>query len=138
MALSNLEKLRIEIGDNAGAGLYILDDDSLEYFLAKNNQNIPRASLDAAKTVLFNLSQRGDEVVDIFSIKGTKASTEYREALKLFLRDPNLNPLLRNCRGWFGGISLAEMQTNRDILDNNAVDTIAHPRYVTNPVIKYF
>ena len=138
MALSNLEKLRIEIGDNAGPGLYILDDDSLLYFLEKNNQNLPRASLDAAKTVLFNLSQRGDEVVDIFSIKGTKASTEYREALKLFLRDPNLNPLLRNCRGWFGGISLVEMQANKDALDNNTVNTVMNPRYIANPVIKYF
>lgn len=138
MALTNLEKVRIEIGDNAGAGLYILDDDSLDYFLAKNNQNIPRASLDAAKTILFNLAQRGDETVDIFSIKGTKASTEYREALKLYLRDPTLNPLLRNCQAWFGGVSLAEMQINRDTLDNNTVDTLARPKYVTNPVIRYF
>ena len=138
MALSDLEKLRIEIGDNAGAGLYILDDDSLLYFLAKNNQNIPRASLDAAKTILFNLAQRGEETVDIFSIKGAKASEQYRLALQLYLRDPMLNPLLRNCQGWFGGVSLVEMQANRGTLDNNIVNTLANPKYVTNPILKYF
>ena len=138
MALSNLEKLRIEIGDNAGAGLYILDDDSLDYFLAKNNQNIPRAALDAAKTILFNLAQRGEETVDIFSIKGSKASEQYRLALQLYLRDPSLNPLLRNCQGWFGGVSLVEMQANRGTLDNNIVGTLANPKYPAYPTIKYF
>jgi hypothetical protein len=138
MALTNLEKVRIEIGDSAGAGLYILDDDSIEYFLSKNNQNITRASLDAAKTVLFNLAQRGEETVDIFTIKGSKASAEYREALKLFIKDSNLNPLLRNAQGWFGGVSLAEMQANRDNLDNNIVTTAASTDILTNPTVTYF
>lgn len=138
MALSNLEKVRIEIGDSAGAGLYVLDDDSIQYFLDKNNNNITRTCLDAAKTILFNLAQRNDEVIDIFSIKGTKASEQYREALKLYLRDQNLNPLLKNCSGWFGGVSLAEMQANRDNLDNNIVTTAGTVDTLTNPTLTYF
>lgn len=137
MALTNLEKLRIELADNE-PGLYILSDDDLEYFLAKNNQNITRSMLDAAKTILFRLAQRNDEQVDIFSIKGSKASAEYREALKLFLRDSNLNPVLRNCVGWVGGVSLAEMQANRDNLDNNIVTTAGTVDTLTNPTLTYF
>lgn len=137
MALTNLEKLRIELADNE-PGLYILSDDDLEYFLAKNNQNITRSMLDAAKTILFRLAQRNDEQIDIFSIKGSKASAEYREALKLFLRDSNLNPLLKNCSGWFGGVSLAEMQANRDNLDNNIVTTAGTVDTLTNPTLTYF
>lgn len=137
MALTNLEKLRIELADNE-PGLYILSDDDLEYFLAKNNQNITRSMLDAAKTILFRLAQRNDEQIDIFIIKGSKASAEYREALKLFLRDSNLNPLLKNCSGWFGGVSLAEMQANRDNLDNNIVTTAGTVDTLTNPTLTYF
>lgn len=94
--------------------------------------------LDAAKTILFRLAQRNDEQIDIFSIKGSKASAEYREALKLFLRDSNLNPLLKNCSGWFGGVSLAEMQANRDNLDNNIVTTAGTVDTLTNPTLTYF
>lgn len=137
MALTNVEKLRIELADTE-PGLYILDDDTLQYFLDKNSNSVTRAMLDAAKTILLKLSQRGDENVDIFSIKGTKAAEQYRLALQLYLRDPSLNPILKNVTGWVGGVSLLEMQANRDLLNNNTVNTIAHPKLVTQTTIKYF
>jgi hypothetical protein len=39
----------------------------------------------------------------------------------MFLRDPNLNPVLTNCQGYAGGISLTDMQANVDNPDNNYV-----------------
>jgi hypothetical protein len=122
MALTNLEKLRIELADTE-PGLFILDDDTLEYFLEKNNDSIPRATLDAAKTILLKLAQTGSETVDIFSIRGEKAAEQYRLALQLFIRDPNLNPLIKNIQGWVGGISKTEMLANQDTVDNNIVKT---------------
>lgn len=135
MALSNLEKIRIELQDTE-AGFYILDDDSIEYFLSKNNNSIQRAALDCAKTILLKLSMQGDESVDIFSIRGSKVAEQYRLALKLYISDPNLNPILNNVRGWVGGVSLEEMQANRDAVDNNIVSTPNSPEYAQSA--KYF
>lgn len=120
MALTDIQKVRLEIQDNT-PGLYILSDDEIEYFLEKNNNSIALASMDAARTVLFSLSQRTDETVDIFSIRGGKAAEQYRLALELYLRDPNLNPILRNAGGYVGGVSKADMLANDLNPDNNVV-----------------
>lgn len=120
MALTTIQKVRLEVAD-IDAAFPILADADYEYFLEKNNNSIPRTSLDAAKTILLVLSQRTDETVDIFSIKGRSAAEQYRLALQLFLRDPSLNPVLQNCQGWVGGISLTEMQENDSNPDNNIV-----------------
>ena len=122
MALSLLQQVKLEVADTDPA-LPILSDESYEYFLTKNNNSVTRAALDAAKTILLVLSQRSDETVDIFSIKGSKASSEYRASLMLFLRDPQMNPVLQNCQGWVGGISKSEMYANDIALDNNIVTT---------------
>lgn len=122
MALTEIQKVRLEIQDNT-PGLYILSDDEITYFLEKNSNSIAFASMDSARAILFNLAQRTDETVDIFSIRGGKAAEQYRLALELFLRDPNLNPVLKNVQAYFGGISLADMRANDANLDNNTVNT---------------
>lgn len=122
MALTDIQKVRLEIQDNT-PGLYILSDDEIEYFLEKNNNSVIRASIDAARAVLFNLSQRTDETVDIFSIRGGKAAEQYRLALELYLRDPTLNPVLRNVGGYVGGVSKSDMESNDANPDNNTVKT---------------
>lgn len=126
-----ITKVRMEIQDTA-VGLYILDDSTITYFLEKQNESIQRASLDAARAVLMQLSMRAtDSTVDIFSIKGSKAASAYMEALKLYLRDSNLNPVLTNCQGYVGNISLTDMQANVDTLDNNIVSTPSNEPSVT-------
>lgn len=125
--LTQIEKLRLEVADT-DVTLPILSDDEYAYFLEKNSDNISRAALDAARTILLKLSQRTDDQVDIFSIKGSKAASEYRLALQLFLTNPNLNPVLQNCQGYFGGVSISDMQANGANSDNNIV---------TNPYTEY-
>ena len=120
MALTLIEQVRLLTQDNS-AGLYIVSDSEIEYFLEKNSNSVNRASLDVARVILLNLSMRGDSTVDILSIKGSKAAESYRLALTMFLRDPNLNPVLTNCQGYAGGISLTDMQANVDNPDNNYV-----------------
>ena len=117
---TNIEKVRMEVADT-DPSLPILTDDVYEYFLEKNHDNISRAALDAARAILLNLAQRGDETVDILSIKGRGAAEQYRLALELFLRDPNLNPVLQNARGYFGGVSISDMEQNNANPDNNVV-----------------
>jgi len=121
MALTNIQKVRLEIGDTS-VDLPILDDESYEYFLQKNSDSIRLASIDAAKSLLFVMSTRGDETVDIFSIAGSKAATAYREALKMFLKDPMLNPVFSLADIYAGGVSVSDMQDNVDNSDNNFVN----------------
>lgn len=128
MALTLIQQVRLNVADNS-PGLYIISDDELGYLLEKNNNNVARASLDAAKIILLNLSQRTDETVDIMSIKSSSAATAYRLALELFIKDPNLNPLIGNLQGYFGGISKSDMQANNDNCDNNIVENPTKDRY---------
>jgi hypothetical protein len=120
MALTAIQQVRLLIQDNS-PGLYIIDDESINFFLERNSNNINRTAVEAAKVVLLNLSMRGDHTTDILSIKGSKAAEAYRLALELFIKSPDLNPVLQNASGYAGGISIADMQANVDNLDNNIV-----------------
>ena len=120
MALTDIQKLRLEVGD-VDVSFPILDDTSYEYFLEKHSNNLNRAGLDAARAILFQLSTRNSETVDVFSVKNTSAES-YRQALLLYIKDPNLNPLYKNLQGFFGGVSISDMAENNADLDNNIVE----------------
>ena len=116
-----IEAVRIEVQDNAGPGLYILQDNEISYFLQKNNGSVARASLDAAKSILFRLAQQGNEQVDILQLQNSRVASEYRQALQLYLRDPNLNPIMNSLKGYFGNTSKEDIFSNNSNLDNNIV-----------------
>ena len=118
MALTLIQQVRLNIQDNT-PGLYILSDDEITYLLERNKDNVNRASVEAARIVLFNLAQKSDESIDIFSIRGSQAAKAYMEALKLYIRDPNLNQIGNNIQGYASGISLEDMQANDANADNN-------------------
>lgn len=120
MALTSIQQVRLLIQDTV-PGLYILSDDEITYFLEKNNQSSDRAAIAAAKVILLNLSMRGDSTVDIFSIKSSKAAENYRLALQMFLKSPDMNPVLQNCQGYVGGVSKADMKANDANTDNTLV-----------------
>jgi hypothetical protein len=120
MPLTTLQQIRYELGD-VDVALPIMSDTEYEYFLEKNNSSVRRAALDAAKTILFKLSMKGDHSTDILSVKGSKAAEAYRLALQLYIKNPDLNTVLQNASGYAGGISIADMQANVDNLDNNIV-----------------
>lgn len=120
MALTNIQQVRLLVQDST-PGLYIVSDDEITFFLERNSNNINRTSLEVAKVILLNLSMRGDHTVDIFNIRGSKASEQYRLALELFLKDPQLNPILTSAQGYFGGVSKSDMQANDLNTDNNIV-----------------
>ena len=121
MALTLIQQVRLNVQDNT-PGLYIISDDEITYLLEKFNNNVDKASYQAAKIILLNLAQRSDETIDIFSIKGGKSATEYRLALELFLKDPANNPLYQNLKGYVGGVSISDMEANAANLDNNIVE----------------
>lgn len=120
MALTDIQKVRVEVAD-VDLALPILPDSTYEYLLEKQNNSIARSAMDACRIILMTLAQRTDESVDLFSIKGSKASAEYREALKIYLKDPYNNPVLQNCQGWAGGVSLSQMEANDQDPDTNNI-----------------
>ena len=120
MALNNIQKVRVECADTDPT-FPILPDSTYIYLLEKNYDSITRSAMDAARIILMHLSQRGTETVDIFTIKGSSAAESYRQALILYIKDPNNNPMYQNCQAWFGGVSVSQMQANDANLDNNIV-----------------
>lgn len=137
--------VRYEIGD-FDPSLPLMSNDEIVYFLNKNNESIRRASLDAARVALFKLSQSGDQVVGIISVKGSKVAEQYRLSLELFLKSPHLNPIL-NGLGRFvdtngntqqplyaGGISNADMLTNVANVDNNYIPNPIYQKGDLNPL----
>jgi hypothetical protein len=141
--LTEIEKVRLAVADTDPA-IPFLDDETYQYFLDKNNASIFLASLDAAKTILFILSQRStNKTVDVLSISGgAKAAEQYRLALQLFLRDPYLNPIIRDAQIWIGNVSKEEMQANNSNLDNQYIasinsdtDVLKNDRYPSNPFL---
>lgn len=116
-----INAVRFEVGD-LSQELPFLNDDSYIYFLEKNKENIRKASLDAARVIMLNLSiNANDRTVDILSIKGGKAAESYREALRLFLSNPNLNPVNQNLQAYASGINTTEMLKNINDPNINAV-----------------
>lgn len=119
--------VRTELGDT-DPSLPVLSDDEVGYFIDKNVGNLNRATIDTAKTLMFKLSFRTDQTVDILSVKGSKVASNWIAALRLFISSPSLNPLYNNLNGWVGNTSRAEMQANIDNPDNY-VTNLAIPEY---------
>lgn len=133
MALTSIQQVRLLVQDNE-PGLYLLQDDEITFLIERNFNSVDKASIEAARLILFKLAQRGDETVDIFSIKGRGAAEQYRLALQMFLKDPNLNPVLQNVRGYVGGVSKSDMESNDANSDNNVVPTLfPSPKYNGDP-----
>jgi hypothetical protein len=124
MALSLIQQVRLLTQDTA-IGFYFTTDEEIQFFLDRNNQNVNRASLEVARVILLQLSMwSANESIDIFAISGgSKSAEQYRLALEMFIRNPQLNPVYNSVNGYAGGISISDMQANSDALDNNSVTT---------------
>lgn len=116
--MATTSDIRMEIGDS-DPNFPILSDDEINYYLTKNSSNLARTSMDCARTILMKLSLRGSETIDIFTIKGS--ASQYMQSLQLYIKDPNLNPLMQNLQGYAGGVSISDMQANDSNSDNNRV-----------------
>jgi len=131
-----INAVRVELGDT-DPSLPILHDDEITYFLNKQNGSVRKASLDGARVALFKLSMQGDAVVGVISVRSSRTAEAYREALKLYLTNPHLNPILDGLGSYVddngktqnpvyaGGISNSDMQQNDANPDNN---------YIPNPI----
>lgn len=129
---ATIQDIRIEVSD-LDPTFPLLADTEIQYYLQKNESNLRRTALDCARAILMKLSMRGDSTIDIFAVKGSKAAESYRLALQLYLRNPDLNSMMTSASIYAGGISLSDMQSNVDTLDNNTVQTANQPDSYTYP-----
>ena len=134
MSLTAIQQIRLIVQDN-DPSLPFTSDDEIQFFLDRNSQSVNRTALEVAKVILLQLSLRStSESVDIFSLtRGEKAAEQYRLALQLFLRDPNLNPIFNGVNGYASGISKTDIQANITNADNNFVDTPNSELTLNNP-----
>lgn len=121
MALTDVEKIKLELGlvDEASD---ILGDEEIAYFLEKNNNSIRKASLDVAKTVLFILSTRVHEKIEMLEIWGHTWFENYMKTLQMYINDPNYSIALESAKAYAGGISVSDIRNNINNPDNLAVD----------------
>ena len=122
MALSLNQQVRLLCQDNT-PGLYIISDDEIDFLLQRNNNNVDKAVYEALQIMLRYLAQRGDESIDVFSIRGSKSAEQMRLAIELYLKDPANNPLYKNLKGYVGGVSISDMAENNANLDNNIIQS---------------
>lgn len=120
MALTDIQKIRLECG-LVNEAESLLSDDEIQYFLTKNNNSIKKASLDAAKTVLFILSQQIHERSDYLEIWGHTWFENYMKALKLYITNPNYSITVESAQFYAGGISKSDIRSNIDNADNFTV-----------------
>lgn len=129
MALTKIQQVRLEVGD-IDVSLPILSDVEYAYFLTKHGDSVSRAAIDSAKTILFKLSTRVRERVELFEIHGQQAAVNYVQALKMYLNNPQLNPVLQNTSLYAGGVSLSDMSSNDSNPDNNIVSSSGENREI--------
>lgn len=126
MAYTLIQQVKLEVAD-LDTAFPLLSDADYDYLLLKHNNSVVRAAVDAARIILLLLSQRTDETVDVFSVRGSKAAEQYRLALELYIKNPQLNPLYNNLQGYFGGVSISDMEANNANCDNNIVVSPSEP-----------
>ena len=121
MTLNPIQQIRLEIA-LIGDAENLLSEEELQYFLDKHNGSVRRASLDAAKTVLFILSTRVHEKIEMLEIWGHTWFENYMKTLQMYINDPNYSIALESAKAYAGGISVSDIRNNINNTDNLALD----------------
>lgn len=117
-ATSATDRVRLNVGD-IWPDFELLHDEDYQYFIDKYNGNENRATLDAARTLLFTLARFTRERTGDIEVYGGDIFNNYYKALELILKDPNAAISL--AMPYAGGISRSDMRANIANCDNNAV-----------------
>jgi hypothetical protein len=113
---SAIDRVRLRLGDTTCP--YILDDQTIEYYLSKNANNENRTYRELLTVVLFSLSRLTRERAGDLEIFGSEHFRQYFDAVKLALSNPELNYIV--AMPFAGGISRNNMATNQQ--DTDSVD----------------
>lgn len=109
---NTLDAVYLEIGlTDPTISINLIDDTEIQYFLDKNSGSVRKASLDAAKSVLFRLSFFIRERADVLEIYGSDYFKQYSSALKTFISNPEYGSI-SVAMPYAGGISRSDIRAN--------------------------
>jgi hypothetical protein len=119
MALTDIETVRLLVGDTPSSPFYMLfTDEEIQAFLSMNGGNVRQASRMAAIAASMQLAgwttreTTGD--IEIWNV----LSTAYLKALDNFISDTSSSSLPNGLRPYASGISWADVNANNANLDN--------------------
>jgi hypothetical protein len=110
-----IDRVRLAVGD-IWDDMEMLTDADYQYFLDRNDGNENRATLDAARAILFRLTRMTRERTGDIEVYGGDWFKNYKDALLLILKDPNAAISL--AVPYAGGISKSDMFANDTNGDN--------------------
>ena len=113
---SAIDRVRLRLGDTTCP--YILDDQTIDYYITKNSNNENQAYKELLTVMLFSLSRLTRERAGDVEVYGSEYFRQYYDAVKLALSNPELNYIV--AMPYAGGISRNDMATNQQ--DTDSVD----------------
>ena len=113
---SAIDRVRLRLGDTTCP--YILDDQTIDYYITKNANNENQAYKELLTVMLFSLSRLTRERVGDIEVYGSEYFRQYYDAVKLALSNPEVKYIV--AMPFAGGISRSDMLTNQQ--DPDSVD----------------
>ena len=113
-------EVRLNVGD-IWQDMELLSDADYQYFLDKYSGSVPRATLDAARAILFKISRFSRERTGDIEVYGSEWFKNYRNALMDMVKNPELS--MSVAMPYAGGISKEDMRANDENSDNVTRDT---------------
>ena len=111
---SAIDRVRLRLGDTTCP--YILDDQTIDYYITKNSNNENRTYRELLTVVLFSLSRLTRERAGDVEVYGSEYFRQYYDAVKLALSNPELNYIV--AMPYSGGVSRNDMATNQQDVDS--------------------
>ena len=111
---SAIDRVRLRLGDTTCP--YILDDQTIDYYITKNSNNENQAYKELLTVMLFSLSRLTRERAGDVEVYGSEYFRQYYDAVKLALSNPELNYIV--AMPFAGGISRSDMATNQQDVDS--------------------
>ena len=116
LANSAVDRVRLRLGDFHCP--YLLDDQTIDYYITKNNGSESRSYKELLTVMLFALSRFTRERCADIEVYGSEYFRQYFDAVKLALSNPDLNYIV--AVPYASGISRSDMTANQQ--DTDAVD----------------
>ena len=111
---SAIDRVRLRLGDTTCP--YILDDQTIDYYITKNSNNENQAYKELLTVMLFSLSRLTRERAGDVEVYGSEYFRQYFDSVKLALSNPELNYIV--AMPYAGGISRNDMATNQQDVDS--------------------
>ena len=125
---SAVDRVRLNVGD-IWPDMEFLHDEDYKYFLDKYDGNENRATLDAARSILFTLARYTRERTGDIEVYGGDIFSNYYKALELILKDPNAAISL--AMPYAGGIDRLDMhESRRDWRNNSVIIPTQRPQFM--------